>query len=61
MSEQADPLHHSNDSALLPPQVRRTVYALVMVLVTFGIYLFVVRGPVMMLDLAAAAYNMFCQ
>jgi hypothetical protein len=61
MSEQTEPLSQSSDGALLPPPVRRTVYAVVLALLTFGIYLFVVRGPAMMLDLAAAAYNMFCQ
>jgi hypothetical protein len=61
MSERAEPLTTAADGALLPRPVRRTAYAVVLALLAFGIYLFVVRGPAMMLDFAAAAYNMFCQ
>jgi hypothetical protein len=48
------------DTALLPLHVRRVVVTVAVALVMFGVYLFAVRGPAMMLDLAQAAYNMFC-
>lgn len=61
MTETATSPSSEPDTALLPPPLRRVVVGVVVTLVAFGVYLFAVRGPAMMLDFAQSAYNMFCQ
>lgn len=45
---------------LLPPHVRRVAFGVVGVAMVFATYLFIVRGPALLLDLAHTAASLFC-
>jgi hypothetical protein len=49
-----------DDGGLLPSGIRHVVYGILALLLTFACYLFLVRGPALLLDLAHSAYAMFC-
>lgn len=49
-----------DDGALLPSGIRHVVYGILGLLLTFACYLFIVRGPALLFDLAHSAYAMFC-
>ncbi len=48
------------ETGLLPPRLRRAVFGILAVLLTFTGYLLMVRGTAMLLDLSHMAANMFC-
>jgi hypothetical protein len=60
MTREADKPISPDDSALLPSGIRHVVYGILGSLLTFACYLFMVRGPALLLDLAHSAYAMFC-
>ena len=48
------------DGALLPRSVRRVALGIVGALLGFAVYLMIVRGPALFLDLAHITANMLC-